>query len=125
MRSIRAVGVDLRQGMAAIHGWREDSGVEGLAFCRRLADAGCTALIVTDISRDGAMQGTNLDLYRQLCGALPGVAVTASGGITRMEELEQLERLGAAAAILGKSLYAGALDLAACVRRYEKKGARL
>lgn len=112
-----AVGVDLRQGMAVIHGWREDSGVEGLAFCRRLADAGCTALIVTDISRDGAMQGTNLDLYRQLCGALPGVAVTASGGITRMEELEQLERLGAAAAILGKSLYTGALDLAECLER--------
>ena len=68
------------------------------------------------------MQGTNLELYRKLRDALPGLAVTASGGISRMEELEQLDRMGTAAAILGKSLYTGALDLAACVRLCEKKG---
>ena len=120
-----AVGVDLKDGRATIHGWRETSGEDGLAFCRRLADAGCTAVIVTDIARDGAMQGTNLDLYRRIRQELPGLALTASGGISRMEELDALDEMGAAAAILGKSLYAGALDLAACVRRYEKKGARL
>ena len=71
------------------------------------------------------MQGTNLDLYRRIRQELPGLALTASGGISRMEELDALDEMGAAAAILGKSLYAGALDLAACVQRYEKKGARL
>ena len=117
-----AVGVDLKDGRAAIHGWREVSGEDGLDFCRRLADAGCTALIVTDISKDGAMQGTNLALYRRLREALPDVALTASGGIRRMEELAALDQMGAAAAILGKSLYTGGLDLAACVRLCEKKG---
>ena len=117
-----AVGVDMKDGMVAIHGWKEISAVEGLDFCRRLYEAGCTAVICTDIARDGAMQGTNLELYRKLRAALPGLAVTASGGISRMEELEQLDRMGTAAAILGKSLYTGALDLAACVRLCEKKG---
>ena len=117
-----AVGVDLKDGRAAIHGWRETSGTDGLAFCRRLADAGCTALIVTDIARDGAMQGTNLELYRRLRQELPGLALTASGGIRRMEELAALDAMGVDAAILGKSLYTGALDLAECVRRYETKG---
>ena len=117
-----AVGVDLKDGRAAIHGWRETSGTDGLAFCRRLADAGCTALIVTDIARDGAMQGTNLELYRRLRQELPGLALTASGGIRRMEELAALDAMGVEAAILGKSLYTGALDLAECVRRYETKG---
>ena len=68
------------------------------------------------------MQGTNLDLYRRLREELPDLAVTASGGISRMEELEALDQMGTAAAILGKSLYTGALDLAACVRLCEKKG---
>ena len=116
-----AVGVDLKDGRAAIHGWRETSGTDGLAFCRRLADAGCTALIVTDIARDGAMQGTNLELYRRLRQELPGLALTASGGIRRMEELAALDAMGVDAAILGKSLYTGALDLAECVAGTKRK----
>ena len=117
-----AVGVDMKDGRVAIHGWKEVSDVDGLDFCRRLYEAGCTAVICTDIARDGAMQGTNLDLYRRLREELPDLAVTASGGISRMEELEALDQMGTAAAILGKSLYTGALDLAACVRLCEKKG---
>lgn len=117
-----AVGVDMKDGRVAIHGWKEVSQVDGFDFCRRLYEAGCTAVICTDIARDGAMQGTNLDLYRRLRADLPDLAVTASGGISRMEELEALDQMGTAAAILGKSLYTGALDLAACVRLCEKKG---
>ncbi len=111
-----AVGVDLRDGRVAIHGWQETTAEEGLDFCRRLYEAGCGAVIVTDIARDGAMQGTNLALYRRLRAALPGLVVTASGGISRTGELLALDRMGVAAAILGKSLYTGALDLAECVR---------
>ena len=110
-----AVGVDARDGYVAIHGWKELSREKGVDFCRRLADAGCRAVIYTDISRDGAMQGTNLELYGQLAGALPGLTITASGGITYEEELVRLKELGIGAAILGKSLYTGALDLARCV----------
>ena len=87
-----------------------------MAFCKRLAEAGCTAIIYTDIACDGAMQGTNLSLYRQLAAQVPGVAFTASGGISSEAELLELQQLGTAAAILGKSLYTGALDLARCVQ---------
>ena len=110
-----AVGVDAKDGFVAIHGWKEVSAEKGVDFCRRLADAGCTAIIYTDIACDGAMQGTNLALYRQLATEVPGVAFTASGGISSEAELLELKKMGTAAAILGKSLYTGALDLKHCV----------
>ena len=111
-----AVGVDAKDGYVAIHGWKEVSAEPGVAFCKRLAEAGCTAIIYTDIACDGAMQGTNLSLYRQLAAEVPGVAFTASGGISSETELLELQQMGTAAAILGKSLYSGALDLARCVQ---------
>ena len=111
-----AVGVDAKDGYVAIHGWKEVSREPGVDFCRRLAAAGCTAIIYTDIACDGAMKGTNLGLYRQLAEEVPGVAFTASGGISSEAELLELKKMGTAAAILGKSLYTGALDLARCVQ---------
>ena len=110
-----AVGVDAKDGCVAIHGWKEVSAEKGVDFCKRLADAGCRAIIYTDIACDGAMQGTNLTLYRQLQAEVPGVEFTASGGISSEAELLELEQMGLAAAILGKSLYTGALDLKRCV----------
>lgn len=92
----------------------------GVAFCQRLAEAGCKAIIYTDIACDGAMKGTNLALYRQLAKEVPGVAITASGGISSEKELLELEEMGTAAAILGKSLYTGALDLGRCVALVQK-----
>ena len=111
-----AVGVDAKDGYVAIHGWKEVSAEPGVDFCKRLADAGCTAIIYTDIACDGAMKGTNLGLYRTLAKEVPGVAFTASGGISSEAELLELKKMGTAAAILGKSLYTGALDLARCVQ---------
>ena len=115
-----AVGVDAKDGFVAIHGWKEVSAEKGVDFCKRLAAAGCKAIIYTDIACDGAMQGTNLALYRQLSAEVPGVEFTASGGISSEAELLELERMGVAAAILGKSLYTGALDLARCVQLVQK-----
>ena len=115
-----AVGVDAKDGYVAIHGWKEVSAEPGVAFCQRLAEAGCKAIIYTDIACDGAMQGTNLALYRQLAREVPGVAITASGGISSEQELLELEEMGTAAAILGKSLYTGALDLRRCVALVQK-----
>ena len=105
-----AVGVDARDGYVAINGWKELSAEKGVDFCRRLRDAGVKAVIYTDISRDGAEQGTNLDLYREL-SQIEGLAVTASGGVSSLEELRQLKAIGTQAAILGKALYTGRLDL--------------
>ena len=114
-----AVGVDMKDGFIAVNGWREVTPEPGVAFCRRCAAAGVQAVIATDIARDGTLQGTNLDLYRNLL-AIPGLEVTASGGIARMEELAELQAMGCHAAILGKSIYTGAIDLAEAVRRYQE-----
>ncbi len=105
-----AVGVDARDGYVAINGWKELSRERGVEFCRRLRDAGVRTVIYTDISRDGAEQGTNLELYRELA-AIEGLNITASGGVSSIEELKTLQAIGTHAAILGKALYTGRLDL--------------
>ena len=105
-----AVGVDARDGYVAVNGWKELSREKGVDFCRRLRDAGVGAVIYTDISRYGAEKGTNLAVYRELA-KIEGLAVTASGGVSSLEELRQLQAMGTQAAILGKALYTGRLDL--------------
>lgn len=109
-----AVGVDARDGLVAVSGWRELSAERGVDFCRRLRDAGVQTVIYTDISRDGAESGTNLDLYRELA-EIKGLDVTASGGVSSMEELRELQAIGTRAVILGKALYTGRLDLKAVI----------
>ena len=111
-----AVGVDARDGFVAIHGWKTVSDVPSVDFCRKLRDNGVKTVIYTDISKDGAMSGTNLDIYRTLV-TIDGLDIVASGGITYYEELDALAEMGAAGAILGKSLYTGALDLKTALER--------
>ena len=110
-----AVGVDMKDGMAATHGWRQVSDLDGVALCRRFASAGVRTVICTDISRDGAQKGTNLALYQKLC-AIPGLRVIASGGVGSIAELKALAAMGAWGAILGKALYTGQLSLAEAVQ---------
>lgn len=110
-----AVGVDAKGGRVATHGWQQLSELDSFGFCRRLRDLGVSAVIYTDISRDGRLAGTNLEAYRQLAG-LKGLAVIASGGISSCEELARLQQLGLAGAILGKALYEGRLTLPAALR---------
>ena len=105
-----AVGVDARDGYVAVNGWKELSRERGVDFCRRLRDAGVRTVIYTDISRDGAGRGTNLELYEELV-RIEGLDITASGGVSTLEELRRLEAMGVRAAILGKALYDGRLDL--------------
>lgn len=105
-----AAGVDCRDGYVAIKGWLETSSLACLDFCRKLQDAGVDALICTDISRDGAMSGANLTLYRDLTTALT-VNIIASGGVSALEDISALRDMGLAGAILGKAFYTGAIDL--------------
>ena len=109
-----AVGVDTRDGYVATDGWLKTSRLEGVEFCRRLRESGVKTVIYTDISRDGKMQGTNLAIYERL-GALGGLQIVASGGISRLEEIEKLRSL-VYGAILGKALYLGAIDLREALR---------
>ena len=105
-----AVGVDARDGYVAINGWKELSSETGIEFCKRLRDVGVKTVIYTDISRDGAEKGTNLELYRELA-KIEDLDITASGGVSSLEELKELQAIGTHAAILGKALYTGRLDL--------------
>jgi phosphoribosylformimino-5-aminoimidazole carboxamide ribotide isomerase len=105
-----AVGVDARDGRVAVSGWLETTEVDSMEFCEMLRDDGVKTVIYTDISRDGMMQGANLDAYERL-SRLKGLDVVASGGITYMEEISKLKEMGMYGAILGKALYEGLLDL--------------
>ncbi len=104
-----AVGVDAINGYVAIHGWKTVTEYESVAFCRKMAELGVKTVIYTDISKDGMLSGTNLEIYKELA-ELP-LDIIASGGITYYSELEALRDMGIYGAILGKALYAGKLDL--------------
>ena len=105
-----AVGVDVKDGYVAVKGWTEKSEEEAFAFCRRMNDIGVRTLICTDISRDGAMQGTNLSLYRELSETL-GMQIIASGGVSSMEDVRALSKMNIHGAIIGKAYYTGAIQL--------------
>ncbi len=105
-----AVGVDLRDGFVAIRGWREQSEMPALRFLRHLEEVGVKTVIVTDISRDGAMRGTNTGLYQMLTEKL-SLELVASGGVSTLGEIETLKSLGLSGAIIGKAYYTGAIDL--------------
>lgn len=112
-----AVGVDARDGFVAINGWKEITDKESFEFCRYLRDIGVKTVIYTDISRDGSLQGTNIEAYKKL-REIEGLEITASGGISFEEEIVTLKDI-ADAAILGKAIYSGMLDLQRAVQLAE------
>ena len=105
-----AVGIDLKDGYVAVKGWTETTALTAEAFCADMKALGVTTLICTDISRDGAMQGTNLALYRAL-SAIFDLNFTASGGVSSLEDVRRLREMGLYGAIIGKAYYTGALNL--------------
>ena len=105
-----AVGVDARDGYVAIRGWTEQSAWTFEDFCRRLQSLGVSTVISTDISRDGAMMGTNVELYRRL-SADYSMDIIASGGVSSLEDVAALKAMGLYGAIIGKAYYTGAIDL--------------
>ena len=106
-----AVGVDLKDGRVAVKGWTEKSALDAMTFCRQMQDIGVKTLIVTDISKDGAMQGTNHTLYRDLQAAFPNLQFVASGGVSSLEDIRRLAGANLYGAIIGKAYYIGAIDL--------------
>lgn len=105
-----AVGVDLKDGYVAIKGWTETSALTADAFLARMQALGVKTVICTDISRDGAMQGTNRGLYRQLSEQFD-IQLIASGGVSSLENVAALKAMGLYGAIIGKAYYTGAIDL--------------
>ena len=105
-----AVGADVRDGYIAVKGWTEKSSIGLMDFCRKMEKIGVKTLICTDISRDGAMRGTNRELYRELSEEL-GLQITASGGVSGLEDVESLRKMNLYGAIIGKAYYTGDIDL--------------
>ena len=105
-----AVSVDVKDGYAAIRGWQEQSQLTCDALCQRLQDVGVETVICTDISRDGAMRGTNRQLYAELGGRYQ-MNFIASGGVSSMEDVIALADMDVYGAIIGKAYYTGAIDL--------------
>ena len=110
-----ALGADVRDGEVAIRGWLELSGMTLDAFCEKYQAMGARTLICTDISRDGAMQGANRALYADLQRRY-SMDIVASGGVSSMEDVRALARMGLYGAIIGKACYTGAIDLAEAIR---------
>lgn len=111
-----AVGIDARDGKVSIEGWLETSTTDSFDFCKKMTDYGCQYVIYTDVSRDGAQQGPNLDAYKKL-GEIEGLNIIASGGVTSGKDLLNLESIGTYGAIIGKALYTGAINLEDVIKR--------
>lgn len=109
-----AVGADVKDGFIAIKGWLEKSALTLDVFLDRMQSLGIRNIICTDISKDGAMRGTNLELYRRLSQKY-GMDITASGGVSSLDDVRQLREMGLYGAIIGKAYYTGAVDLKAAI----------
>ena len=105
-----AVGVDIKDGFVAVKGWTEKSEYSCFDFCEKMREIGVKTLICTDISRDGAMRGTNRQLYKELSEKFD-MSITASGGVSSIEDIKALRSLNLYGAIIGKAYYIGAIDL--------------
>lgn len=109
-----AVGVDFRDGRVAVKGWLELSDTTCFDFCETLEKKGVKTVICTDISKDGLLGGTNIALYREMVRRF-SMDLTASGGVSSLDDVRKLRDMGIYGAILGKALYTGAIDLKAAV----------
>ena len=113
-----AVGVDIKDGKIAIKGWLETAQDSVEDFFTKLCKLGVSTVICTDVSKDGMLAGTNVDIYRQLSQKF-SLDLIASGGVSSQEDLTRLKALGLYGAILGKALYTGALALKTALREME------
>lgn len=109
-----AVGVDIKDGFVAIKGWTETSALTLHEFCHTLEELGVRTLICTDISRDGAMQGTNRELYKEM-SKIYQMQIVASGGVSNLDDIRALAKLSLYGAIIGKAYYTGAIKLSEAI----------
>ena len=105
-----AVGADLRDGKVAVKGWLETSDISGMDFLSRMQDLGVKTVICTDISKDGAMCGTNRELYKTLSEKFT-MDIVASGGVSSIDDIKALKKMDLYGAIVGRAIYTGDIDL--------------
>ena len=109
-----ALGIDARDGMVATDGWLETSETTAISLAQQFEDQPVAAIIYTDISRDGMMQGANVTGMAEMKQAT-SIPVIASGGVTTLDDVKQLQEAGLDGAIIGRSLYDGVIDLAEAI----------
>jgi phosphoribosylformimino-5-aminoimidazole carboxamide ribotide isomerase len=105
------IGADVYEQKIKISGWLEDGGIGIYDFLEKMLDIGVTQFFCTDIQKDGAMQGASVDLYKKIVERLPGIQLTASGGVTTTEDIEFVKAAGCSGAIIGKAIYEGLISL--------------
>lgn len=105
------LGADAKNRRIATHGWEQDSGIDVIDFVKDYTKKGFEYVLCTDVAKDGMLAGPSLELYYELLKELPDIALIASGGVTTLDDLYQLEELGCAAAIIGKAIYEGKISL--------------
>ena len=105
------LGADVRNGKISINGWKEDSDTDLLPFLARYVEHGVKTVLCTEISRDGMLRGTAVELYSQIMAAYPTLHLIASGGVSKAEDIHELNRRGIPAVVFGKSIYEGRIDL--------------
>lgn len=114
-----ALGVDAKNGLVAIKGWEEVSEITAVELCLNMKEIGIKDVIYTDISKDGMMSGPNVPYTKELIEKT-GMNVIASGGISCMQDLENVDKIGAAGAIIGKALFNGVLNLEEVIKQFER-----
>lgn len=117
------VGIDAKDGMVAVQGWAEVTGITAVDLARKFEGYGVAAIIYTDISRDGMLQGPNIEATRQLAEAI-SIPVIASGGLSSLKDIENLmaiESSGVTGVITGKAIYTGAINLAEAIALMNKQ----
>mgnify|MGYP005784276237 FL=1 len=113
------VGIDAKEGYVAIAGWEEISNVSALDLCLKMKEYGVKTIIYTDIAKDGMMSGINLEATKELIEKT-GMYIIASGGISNMADLENVQKINAHGVIIGKALYQQTLDLKQVIKKFER-----
>jgi len=114
-----AVGLDARNGLVAISGWRETSHVQATSLATELCERGVQRFVYTDIARDGALKGPNLEALKEMQQAI-SCSLIASGGVSSIEDLRSIASLEIEGAIVGKAIYTGDIDLAEAIKEFER-----
>lgn len=112
------LGADVRNGYISINGWKEDSSMQLDTFLKSYMEQGTRNVLCTDISRDGMLQGTASEMYRHLMDSYPHMHLIASGGVSSIQDIEELERAGVPAVVFGKSIYEGKIDICKLIKRF-------
>jgi phosphoribosylformimino-5-aminoimidazole carboxamide ribotide isomerase len=105
------LGADVRDGFISVNGWQTDTDLAIVPFLSKYFEIGLRRAVATDIARDGLLLGPSIELYKQILDALPEIKLIASGGVTTIDDIEQLEQIGCSGVIIGKAIYEGRLDL--------------